>query len=94
MLGLSFGAVARAYPVRILNWHEIVNHRIADQPVAVTYCPLCGSGMAFDARVGGQITRFGVSGLLYNSDVLLYYRTAYRWSQIMARPVRLDEGKS
>ena len=89
VLGLSFGAVARAYPVRILNWHEIVNDRIADQPVAVTYCPLCGSGMAFDARVGGQITRFGVSGLLYNSDVLLYdRRTGSLWSQIMARAVR------
>ena len=88
VLGLSFGAVARAYPVRILNWHEIVNDRIADQPVAVTYCPLCGSGMAFDARVGGQITRFGVSGLLYNSDVLLYdRRTGSLWSQIMARAV-------
>jgi hypothetical protein len=88
VLGLSFGAVARAYPVRILNWHEIVNDRIADQPVAVTYCPLCGSGMAFDARVGGQITRFGVSGLLYNGDVLLYdRRTGSLGSQIMARAV-------
>ena len=88
VLGLALGAVARAYPVRILNWHEIVNDRIAGQPVAVTYCPLCGTGMAFDARVGGQITRFGVSGLLYNSDVLLYdRRTGSLWSQIMARAV-------
>ena len=88
VLGLALGAVARAYPVRILNWHEIVNDRIAGQPVAVTYCPLCGTGMAFDARVGGQITGFGVSGLLYNSDVLLYdRRTGSLGSQIMARAV-------
>jgi hypothetical protein len=88
VLGLSLGGVARAYPVRILNWHEIVNDRIAARAVAVTYCPLCGTGMAFDARVGGQPTSFGVSGLLYNSDVLLYdRRTESLWSQIMATAV-------
>ena len=88
VLGLEVGAVARAYPVRILNWHEIVNDRIGGRAVAVTYCPLCGTGVAFDARVGGQDTQFGVSGLLYNSDVLLYdRRTESLWSQIMARAV-------
>jgi hypothetical protein len=88
ILGLERTGVARAYPVRILNWHEIVNDRLGDEPVAVTYCPLCGTGIAFDARVGGQAASFGVSGLLYNSDVLLYdRRTESLWSQILGRAI-------
>lgn len=88
VLGLFLGGVVRAYPVRILNWHEIVNDRVDGHPVAVTYCPLCGTGVAFDARVAGQVASFGVSGLLYNSDMLLYDRgTESLWSQILARAV-------
>jgi hypothetical protein len=88
ILGLERNGVARAYPVRILNWHEIVNDRLGDEPIAVTYCPLCGTGIAFDARVGGQAASFGVSGLLYNSDVLLYdRRTESLWSQILGRAI-------
>ncbi len=88
ILGVVRGGIARAYPVRILNWHEIVNDRFGDEAIAVTYCPLCGTGMAFDARLGGQATGFGVSGLLYNSDVLLYdRRTESLWSQILAKAV-------
>ncbi|MBA3591616.1 DUF3179 domain-containing protein [Methylibium sp.] len=88
VLGLVRNGIARAYPVRILNWHEIVNDRLGDEAVAVTYCPLCGTGMAFEARVAGRELVFGVSGLLYNSDVLLYDRaTDSLWSQILARAV-------
>jgi hypothetical protein len=88
VLGLRLGDEARAYPVRILNWHEIVNDRIGGCAVAVTYCPLCGTGIAFDARVAGGDARFGVSGLLYNSDVLLYDRgTESLWSQILGRAI-------
>jgi hypothetical protein len=90
VLGLARRDVARAYPVRILNWHEVVNDRIADEAIAVTYCPLCGTGMAFDARVGvgGPAASFGVSGLLYNSDVLLYDRgTESLWSQLLEQAV-------
>ena len=84
VLGVARGGVARAYPVRILNWHEVVNDRFGDDAVVVTYCPLCGTGMAFDARLDGSARRFGVSGLLYNSDVLLFDReTESLWSQIM-----------
>ncbi|MDP1635450.1 MAG: DUF3179 domain-containing (seleno)protein, partial [Gallionellaceae bacterium] len=54
VLGLSSGNVARAYPLRILNWHEVVNDRIGGNPVVVTFCPLCGTGVAFDARVEGR----------------------------------------
>lgn len=83
VLALKRNGIARAYPVRILNWHEVVNDRIGAEPIVVTYCPLCGTGMAFDARVGDRATTFGVSGLLYNSDVLLYDRaTQSLWSQI------------
>lgn len=49
VLGLARGGLARAYPVRILNWHEVVNDRLGSEAVVVTYCPLCGTGMAFDA---------------------------------------------
>jgi hypothetical protein len=83
VLALNRNGVARAYPVRILNWHEVVNDRVGAEAIVVTYCPLCGTGMAFEARVRGRPTTFGVSGLLYNSDVLLYDRaTQSLWSQI------------
>lgn len=88
VLGVARGGIARAYPIAILSWHEVVNDRFGDEPVAVTFCPLCGTGMAFAARVGGRELDFGVSGLLYNSDVLLYDRqTESLWSQIMAQAV-------
>ncbi len=88
VLGVSVGDVAKAYPIGILNWHEIVNDRFGDQRIVVTFCPLCGTGMAFDARVAGEERTFGVSGLLYNSDVLLYDRESESlWSQIAKRAV-------
>lgn len=83
VLGLALHGLAKAYPVRILNWHEVVNDRFGAVPVAVTYCPLCGTGIAFDARLGDKVLNFGVSGLLYNSDVLLYDRGSESlWSQL------------
>ena len=56
------GEVPRAYPIRYLTWHEIVNDEIGGMPVAVTFCPLCNSGITFDRRVEGQVLTFGVSG--------------------------------
>ena len=88
VLGMVRGGVARAYPVRILNWHEVVNDRFDQDAVVVTYCPLCGTGVAFDARIDGRVLSFGVSGLLYNSDVLLYDRqTQSLWSQLLAQAI-------
>jgi hypothetical protein len=88
VLGLKLGGEARAYPIAILNWHEIVNDRIGGRAVAVTYCPLCGTGVAFDALHEGRRLDFGVSGLLYNSDVLLYDRqTESLWSQIKKQAI-------
>lgn len=88
VLGIVRGKTTRAYPIRILNWHEVVNDRIDGAPVVISFCPLCGTGMAFDARVNGRELSFGVSGLLYNSDVLLYDRqTNSLWSQLLAQAI-------
>lgn len=83
VLGLSRGTDAKAYPVKILNWHEIVNDTIGNQPVVITYCPLCGTGLGFEAVLRGRAYTFGVSGLLYQSDLLMYdHQTESLWSQI------------
>lgn len=83
VLGLRLGAEAKAYSIKILNWHEIVNDSIGGSPVVVTYCPLCGTGIAFDANVQGRRHTFGVSGLLYQSDLLMYdHQSESLWSQI------------
>jgi hypothetical protein len=88
VIGVTMDGISRAYPIAILNWHEIVNDTINDQRYAVTFCPLCGTGVAFYSDIAGNTTDFGVSGLLYNSDVLLYDReTESLWSQIMGRAV-------
>ena len=75
------GATPRAYPIRYLMWHEIVNDTVAGIPVAVTYCPLCNSGLTFDRRVGDEVLSFGVSGKLRNSDMVMYDRQTESWWQ-------------
>lgn len=88
VIGVSRNGIGKAYPIRILNWHEVVNDHLGGEPLVITFCPLCGSGMVFQRRVGERNLTFGVSGLLYNSDVLLYDRqTESLWSQIEARAV-------
>ncbi len=88
VLGLVIDGEAHAYPIAIMNWHEIVNDTLAGRAVVVTYCPLCGSGVAFARRIAGRVRHFGVSGLLYNSDVLLYDRESESlWSQLLGRAV-------
>ncbi|MCA9398382.1 MAG: DUF3179 domain-containing protein [Candidatus Omnitrophica bacterium] len=83
ILGLYINYEAKAYPIRILNWHELVNDRIGNTSVLVSYCPLCATGMAFEADMNGERMLFGVSGQLYNSDVLFYdNKTEGLWSQI------------
>ena len=64
VLVVEVGGEARAYPVQVLTHHEIVNDTVAGVPVAVTYCPLCASGVAFDRRVAGRVLSFGTSGML------------------------------
>ena len=88
VLGLDRNGIARAYPIAILNWHELVNDRFGDEPVVVSYCPLCGTGMVFAAELGGDALTFGVSGLLYNSDVLFYdHQSGSLWSQLLRKAV-------
>lgn len=88
VLGLEIDGQARAYPVKILNYHEIVNDQFNGQGILISYCPLCGTGMAFLSNVDGRDLSFGVSGLLYNSDVLMYdQQTESLWSQILGRAI-------
>jgi len=82
VLALQIGADARAYLVQILIWHEIVNDTVGGVPVAVTYCPLCNSAIAYDRRVAGRVLSFGTSGRLYDSNLVMYDRqTQSLWVQ-------------
>mgnify|MGYP005993289705 FL=1 len=81
VLSVTIGNTSRAYPIRYLMWHEIVNDTIEGQPVAVTFCPLCNSAMVFDRRVDGDVLSFGVSGLLRHSDMVMYDRETESWWQ-------------
>lgn len=75
------GAQPRAYPIRYLTWHEIVNDTVGGIPVVVTFCPLCNSGISFDRRTGQGTLTFGVSGKLRNSDMVMYDRETQSWWQ-------------
>jgi hypothetical protein len=82
------GQKARAYPVRYLMWHEIVNDVAGDVPIAVTFCPLCNSGLIFDRRLDGQVLEFGVSGMLRFSDMVMFDRqTESWWQQFQGRAI-------
>ena len=85
---LDVGGEVRAYPIQILIWHEIVNDEIGGEPVAVTYCPLCNSTVAFRRVVDGEPVEFGTTGMLRNSDLVMYDRsTESWWQQITAEAV-------
>ncbi len=82
------GEPARAYPVRYLIWHEIVNDIVGEVPIAVTFCPLCNSAVVFDARVDGAAHTFGVSGKLRHSDMIMYdHQTESWWQQAIGEGV-------
>jgi Protein of unknown function (DUF3179) len=88
VIAISHGGEYRAYPAQILDHHEIVNDTIAGDPIAITWCPLCGSAVGIRRDVGGEVTEFGVSGVLYNSDLVLYDRaTDTLWDQIVAEGI-------
>ncbi len=91
VIGLSAGDTARAYPIRVLNWHEIVDDTVEGTPVAVTFCPLCGTGIVFDRRVNGDVLSFGVSGKLYRNDLVMYdHQTESLWTQILGEGISGD----
>ena len=75
------GETPRAYPIRYLTWHEIVNDEVGGIPVAVTFCPLCNSAIVFDRRLNGEVLTFGVSGKLRNSDMVMFDRESESWWQ-------------
>ena len=88
VFALEYNGVVRAYPQRIMNWHEIVNDDANGTPIAVTFCPLCGSALAFERKVDGVITEFGVSGKLHNSDLVMYDRyEGSLWQQITGEAI-------
>lgn len=99
-LGLTVNGESRFYPYRILVWHEIVNDTIVGEPVLVTYCPLCATGIVFERTVDGEAQEFGVSGRLWQSNLLMYNRPSTAlgagaasesdeslWSQVLGEAV-------
>jgi hypothetical protein len=85
---IEIGGTTRMYPLQILVWHEIVNDTIAGEAVAVTYCPLCGSAIAFSRELAGRRLEFGTTGKLYNSNLVMYDRqTESYWTQIGGRAI-------
>jgi hypothetical protein len=81
VLAVTLAGHARAYPIRIMIWHEIANDVLAGRPVMVTYCPLCNSGVAFDRRIDGRALRFGTTGLLRLSNLVMWDRGTESWWQ-------------
>ncbi len=89
VIGLTLGGEARAYPISIMNWHEVVNDLVADVPVAITYCPLCGTGIVFSRMVDGEELTLGVSGRLYKSNLVMFdNETESLWSQITGEAIQ------
>jgi len=81
VLSLELNGDARAYPLSILMWHEIVNDVVGGEPVIITFCPLCNSGAAFRATINGEVHHFGTSGMLRHSDMVMYDRQSESWWQ-------------
>ena len=81
VISLEINGEAKAYPLAILMWHEIVNDELGGVPVTVTYCPLCNTAIVFDRRVNGQLLDFGTSGKLRNSDLVMWDRQTESWWQ-------------
>lgn len=92
VIGVEVDGQARAYPLEILNWHEVANDTVGGRPLLITYNPLCDSAVVFDRRVGAETLTFGFSGLLYNSNLLLYDKRPQGqgeslWSQLQFRAI-------
>jgi len=92
VLALTYNGVERVYPLQILVWHEIINDNVAGDPILITYCPLCGSGIAYERKIdlnGEKVeTRFGTSGKLYNSNLVMYdEETDTYWQQIDGKAI-------
>lgn len=83
LLVLKLEGEIRAYSLNVLNWHEIINDQIAEKNIAITYCPLTGTGVCWNREINGALSDFGVSGWLYNSNLIAFDRTTDSyWSQM------------
>jgi hypothetical protein len=88
VFGFFLDGEARAYPKRILAWHELALDRVGERELAIVYCTLCGTVIPFDAKVDGKVLTFGTSGLLYRSNKLMFdHETASLWSSLTGEPV-------
>lgn len=88
VIGVYRNGEAKAYPLKVMVWHELVNDEIGGRPSTVSYCPLNGAGVVYDPVVSGQQLTFGVTGKLYNSTVVLYDRqTQSLWSQVTRQAI-------
>ncbi len=88
VIGVVINGEARAYPRRIIDWHEMVNDTVGGVPVSLAYCTLCNSAILYDGRHNGQVYRFGTSGMLYRSNKLMYDTTTNSlWEQFTGEPV-------
>jgi hypothetical protein len=92
VVGVSLGDESRAYPLAVLTWHEAINDTLGGEPIVVTYCPLCDSSLVFSRKAGGSVREFGVSGYLYQSNVVLYDRQRRSeqeslWSQVAMKAI-------
>ena len=81
VISLSVNGAARAYPIAILMWHEIVNDTLGGTPLAVTYCPLCNAALVFDRTLSNRVLEFGTTGKLRHSDLVMYDRQTESWWQ-------------
>jgi len=88
VVALEINGDARAYPLDIMIWHELVNDTVGGVPVSVAYCPLCNSVTVYEREIDGEVLDFGVSGLLYNSSLVMYDRqTETLWSHFTGEPL-------
>ena len=88
VFGVAINGDYRAYPLRIMDWHEMANDVVGGEPVALAYCTLCGAGVLFSRRHGGKVLSIGTSGFLMRSNKLMYDRGTFTlWNQLTGEPV-------
>jgi hypothetical protein len=94
VFGIFINGVARAYPKHILAWHELVLDAVGGRELTIVYCTLCGTVIPFDSNVGGQVRKFGTSGLLYRSNKLMFdHETKSLWSSLTGTPGGRSAGR-
>jgi len=87
-ISVSLNGVTKFYPYQILVWHEVVNDVIGGTPIVVSYCPLCSTGIVYSRQVDNEVMDFGVSGKLWNSNLLMYDQdTGSLWSQVLGKAI-------